>query len=167
MVMLILQYRIISTAVCRDVHFLGGGCGMYSTKYYTFELYSQGGGRGSQAMTCGWRGYACSIILNTVINGFYCMSCYMYHGVLSILYVSRVCLAFLRFIHQKQCVPSTCVLVGLILCFCHKVSSFRQPEKQNRNVIFLYRTNVWKPQWQSCWKNHNGSWKSSQTYSAW
>ena len=34
-----------STAVCRDhIHLLGGGCGMYITKYYTFELYPWGGG---------------------------------------------------------------------------------------------------------------------------
>ena len=39
-----------------------------------------------------------------------------------------------------------------MLWLCHKVSFFRQLEKQNWNVIFLYRIRVWMPQWQNCWK---------------
>ena len=101
-------------------------CIVLSTIPLSFT-HGEGEGKPSNDL---WLKRVCLIYHFTHCYGFHCMFLYVY-GVLSILHISRVCLACLQFIHQKQCVPSTCVFVGLMLCFCHKVSIFRQPEKQN------------------------------------
>ena len=123
-------------------------CIVLSTVLLSFT-HGEGEGQPSNDL---WLKRVCLIYHFKHCYGFHCIFQYVY-SVLSILHVSRVCLACLRFIiRQKQCVPSQCVFVGLMLRLCHKVSFFRQPEKQNWNVIFLYRIRVWRPQWQSCWK---------------
>ena len=86
--------------------------GMYSTEYYTLSFtHWEGEGQPSNNL---WLKRVCLIYHFKHCYGFHCMFWYMY-GVLSILHVSRVCLACLRFIHQKQWVSSTCVFVGLML----------------------------------------------------
>ena len=70
--------------------------GMYSTEYYTLSFtHWEGEGQPSNNL---WLKRVCLIYHFKHCYGFHCMFWYMY-GVLSILHVSRVCLACLRFIH--------------------------------------------------------------------
>ena len=102
-------------------------CIVLSTVLLSFT-HGEGEGQPSNDL---WLKRVCLIYHFKHCYGFHCIFQYVY-SVLSILHVSRVCLACLRFIiRQKQCVPSQCVFVGLMLRLCHKVSFFRQPEKQN------------------------------------
>ena len=79
-------------------------CILLSTMPLSFT-HGEGEGQPSNDL---WMKRVCLIYHFTHCYGFHCMFLYVY-GILSILHISRVRLACLQFIHQKQCVLSTCV----------------------------------------------------------